>query len=217
VAGQRSDARRNYQRILAVAEAEVAAHGAEASQEQIARTAGVGSATVRRHFPTRRALLEAVFRQRVEGLCERAHRLRAAEDGRTALLEWLHAVVHYAVSARGFAHILSYEPPTEKPSPNGCGSRIEAAGTPLLQRAIREKAVAPHVTLHDLLTLAVGIALATEHHTDPAHQADRLFRLAVEGLSPEQAEPAAKGGGGASAQAPPPGGPRAAGALTGEG
>ncbi|MFI9429217.1 TetR/AcrR family transcriptional regulator, partial [Streptomyces achromogenes] len=48
--GQRSDARRNYQRILAVAEAEVAAHGAEASQEQIARAAGVGSATVRRHF-----------------------------------------------------------------------------------------------------------------------------------------------------------------------
>lgn len=184
--GQRSDARRNYQRILAVAEAEVAAHGAEASQEQIARTAGVGSATVRRHFPTRRALLEAVFQERIEGLCERAHRLSATEDSRTALLEWLHAFVLYAVSARGFAHILSYEPPTEKPSPNSCGSRIEAAGTPLLQRAIRDKAVAPHVTFHDLLTLAVGIALATEHHKAPETQADRLFRLAVEGLSPEQ-------------------------------
>ncbi len=113
--GQRSDARRNYQRILAVAEAEVAAHGAEASQEQIARTAGVGSATVRRHFPTRRALLEAVFQERIEGLCERAHRLSAAEDGRTALLEWLHAFVLYAVSARGFAHVLSYEPPPKNP------------------------------------------------------------------------------------------------------
>ncbi|GAB1331502.1 TetR/AcrR family transcriptional regulator [Streptomyces sennicomposti] len=184
--GQRSDARRNYQRVLAAAEAEVAAHGAEASQEQIARTAGVGSATVRRHFPTRRALLEAVFQERIEGLCERAHRLSAAEDARTALLEWLHALVRYAVSARGFAHILSYEPPTEKPSLNSCGSRIEAAGTPLLQRAIRDKAVAPHVTFHDLLTLAVGIALATEHHKAPDTQADRLFRLAVEGLSPGQ-------------------------------
>ncbi|KOX25119.1 MULTISPECIES: TetR/AcrR family transcriptional regulator [unclassified Streptomyces] len=184
--GHRSDARRNYQRILAVAEAEVAAHGAQASQEQIARIAGVGSATVRRHFPTRRTLLEAVFQERIEGLCERAQRLSAAEDGRTALLEWLHALVLYAVSARGFAHTLSYEPPTEKPSPNSCGSRIEAAATPLLQRAIRDKAVAPHVTFHDLLTLSVGIALATEHHTDPDTQADRLFRLAVEGLSPEQ-------------------------------
>ncbi|MFD4787520.1 TetR/AcrR family transcriptional regulator [Streptomyces sp. NPDC058459] len=183
--GQRSDARRNYQRILAVAEAEVAAHGAEASQEQIARTAGVGSATVRRHFPTRRALLEAVFQERVEALCEDAHRLSAAGDGRTALLEWLHAFVRYAVSARGFASVLSYEPPTEEPSPNGCGGSIEAAGSPLLQRAIRDGAVAPHVTFHDLLTLATGIALATENHKDPATQADRLFRLAVEGLSPE--------------------------------
>ncbi|MEU8760064.1 TetR/AcrR family transcriptional regulator [Streptomyces sp. NPDC048659] len=182
--GHRADARRNYQRILAVAEAEVAAHGAEASLEQIARTAGVGSATVRRHFPTRRALLEAVFQERIEALCEHARRLSAAEDGRAALLEWLHAFVLYAVSARGFAHILSYEPPTEEPSPDSCGSRIETAATPLLQRAIRDKAVAPHVTFHDLLTLAVGIALATEHHTDPDAQAGRLFRLAVEGLSP---------------------------------
>ncbi|WP_318205778.1 TetR/AcrR family transcriptional regulator [Streptomyces sp. SCL15-4] len=182
--GQRSDARRNYRRILAVAEAEVAAHGADASQEQIARSAGVGSATVRRHFPTRRALLEAVFQERIEALCEHAHRLSAAEDGRTALLEWLRALVAYAVSARGFANILSYEPPTEEPSAHSCGMRIEAAGNPLLQRAIHDRAVAPHVTFHDLLTLAVGIALATEHHEDPDTQAGRLFRLAVEGLSP---------------------------------
>ncbi|WP_424217336.1 TetR/AcrR family transcriptional regulator (plasmid) [Streptomyces sp. BI20] len=182
--GQRSDARRNHQRILAVAEAEVAAHGADASQERIARIAGVGSATVRRHFPTRRALLEAVFHERVEGLAERARRLGAAEDGRTALLEWLRALVDYAVSARGFADTLSYEPPTEDASPDSCGARIEAAGTPLLERAVRDGAVAPHVTFHDLLTLSVGIALATEHHEDPGAQAGRLFRLAVEGLSP---------------------------------
>ncbi|MBK3582736.1 helix-turn-helix transcriptional regulator, partial [Streptomyces sp. MBT57] len=73
--GQRSDARRNYSRILAVAEAEVARHGAAASLEQVARTAGVGSATVRRHFPTRQALLEAVFQERIQALCERADQL----------------------------------------------------------------------------------------------------------------------------------------------
>ncbi|MFF1692246.1 TetR/AcrR family transcriptional regulator [Streptomyces sp. NPDC058257] len=182
--GQRSDARRNYQRILAVAEAEVAAHGADASLEQIARTVGVGSATVRRHFPTRRALLEAVFQERIEGLCERARRLSGADDSRTALLEWLHGLVAYAVSARGFASTLTYEPPTDEPAPHSCGNTIEAAGTPLLQQAIRDKAVKPDVNLHDLLTLAVGIALATEHHSNPAAQADRLFHLAVEGLSP---------------------------------
>jgi len=63
---------------------------------------------------------------------------------------------------------------------------LEAAATPLLRRALRDEAVTPGVTFHDLLTLAVGIALATEHHTEPAVQADRLFTLTVEGLSPSR-------------------------------
>ena len=62
----RADAQRNYARILAIAEQEVAEHGAEVSLEQIARLAGVGSATVRRRFPSRQALLEAVFRERID-------------------------------------------------------------------------------------------------------------------------------------------------------
>ncbi|MFE3720826.1 TetR/AcrR family transcriptional regulator [Streptomyces cyaneofuscatus] len=188
--GQRSDARRNYSRILAVAEAEVARHGAAASLEQVARTAGVGSATVRRHFPTRQALLEAVFQERIQVLCERADELTRADDSRAALLDWLHDLVRYAVSARGLADALTYEPPTDAPAdPSGghsCGAVLEAAATPLLRRALRDEAVRPGVTFHDLLTLAVGIALATEHHTEPAVQADRLFTLTVEGLSPSR-------------------------------
>ncbi|CAD5951200.1 TetR/AcrR family transcriptional regulator [Streptomyces cyaneofuscatus] len=188
--GQRSDARRNYSRILAVAEAEVARHGAAASLEQVARTAGVGSATVRRHFPTRQALLEAVFQERIQALCQRAHELTRADDSRAALLDWLHDLVRYAVSARGLADALTYEPPTDAPAdPSGghsCGAVLEAAATPLLRRALRDEAVRPGVTFHDLITLAVGIALATEHHAEPAVQADRLFTLTVEGLSPSR-------------------------------
>ncbi|MEV1092741.1 TetR/AcrR family transcriptional regulator [Streptomyces microflavus] len=190
--GQRSDARRNYSRILAVAEAEVARHGAAASLEQVARTAGVGSATVRRHFPTRQALLEAVFQERIQALCERADQLSRADDSRVALLDWLHDLVRYAVSARGLADVLTYEPPTDVPAAepadaqarHSCGAVLESAAAPLLRRALREEAVRPGVTFHDLLTLAVGIALATEHHAEPAVQADRLFTLTVEGLSP---------------------------------
>ncbi|WP_335973992.1 TetR/AcrR family transcriptional regulator [Streptomyces sp. CA2R106] len=186
--GQRADARRNYQRILAVAEAEVAARGADASLEQIARTAGVGSATVRRHFPTRQALLAAVFRERVGHLCERAGRLAGAGDSRAALLEWVRALVDYAVSARGLADALTYEPPTDVPAdaPDGhsCGGDLEAAAALLLRPAARDAVVRPDVTPHDVVTLAVGIALATEHHRDPAAQAARLLRLAIEGLSP---------------------------------
>ncbi|MFJ9621660.1 TetR/AcrR family transcriptional regulator [Streptomyces sp. NPDC101181] len=183
--GQRSDARRNYLRILAVAEEEVARHGAAASLEQVARTAGVGSATVRRHFPTRQALLEAVFLERVQALHARASALTGADDSRAALLDWLHDLVRYAVSARGFADALTYEPPTDDPgAPHSCGTALESAAAPLLDRALTDAVVRPGTTVHDLMTLAVGIALATEHHTEPSVQADRLLTLAVEGLSP---------------------------------
>ncbi|TWF75345.1 TetR family transcriptional regulator [Pseudonocardia hierapolitana] len=183
---QRADARRNYARILAVAEAEVAAHGAAASLEQIARTAGVGSATVRRHFPTRRALLEAVSRTRIEALCVRAHDLTGTGDSHTALLEWLSDVVDYCVSARGLAAALAYDGAGSDPvHENACSAAVEEAAGPLLRRAAQDGAVASDVTVEDLITLIVGIVLATEHHPDPATRAHRLFRLTVAGLSPQ--------------------------------
>jgi AcrR family transcriptional regulator len=182
---RRSDAQRNYARILAVAEAEVAEHGAGASLEQIARTAAVGSATVRRHFPTRRVLLEAVSRERIEALCVRAQDLTGEADSRTALLDWLGDVVAYSVSARGLAAALAYDGAGSDPAhQNSCSARLEEAGDPLLRRAVRDGAVAPTVTVADLITMIVGIVLATEHYPDPAAQADRLFGLAVAGLGP---------------------------------
>ncbi|QFG20744.1 TetR/AcrR family transcriptional regulator [Actinomadura sp. WMMB 499] len=183
---QRADARRNYARILAVAEAEVAAHGGGASLEQIARTAGVGSATVRRHFPSRRALLEAVSRERIDALCVRARDLTGRGDSRDALLEWLDDVVTYCVSARGLAAALTYDgAEPESLYENSCSAALEEAGAPLLHRAAQDGAMAPDVTVTDLITLIVGIVLATENHPDPAARADRLFRLAVAGLSPQ--------------------------------
>ncbi|ONK10233.1 TetR/AcrR family transcriptional regulator [Streptomyces sp. MP131-18] len=184
---QRADARRNYARILAVAEEEVAAHGPGASLEQIARTVGVGSATVRRHFPTRRALLEAVSRKRIEALCVRAHHLTGAGDSRQALLDWLNDVVAYCVSARGLAAALAYDGAESEPiHENSCSAALEAAAGPLLRRAAQDGAVAADVTVTDLITLIVGIALGTEHHPDPAARADRLFRLTVAGVSPQR-------------------------------
>lgn len=179
---RRADARRNHARILAVAEREVAAHGSEASLEQIARTAGVGSATVRRHFPTRHALLTAVSHERVEALRRRALDLTTHTDPRQALLDWLDEVVAYCVTARGLATALSYD---EALVPeNSCSATLEEAAGPLLDRAAADGAVADDVTVRDLITLAVGIALAVEHHPDPPATAQRLFGLAVTGLSP---------------------------------
>ncbi|WP_106400254.1 TetR/AcrR family transcriptional regulator [Actinocorallia populi] len=183
---RRADARRNYARILAVAEEEVAAHGFGASLEQIARTAGVGSATVRRHFPTRRALLEAVSQSRIEALCVRAHDLTGKDDSRNALLEWLSDVVSYCVTARGLAAALTYDgAETDPVHENSCSAALEEAAGPLLRRAVQDGAVTAGVTVTDLITLIVGIVLATEHYPDPATQAHRLFRLSVTGLSPQ--------------------------------
>ncbi|MFF1924680.1 TetR/AcrR family transcriptional regulator [Streptomyces sp. NPDC058221] len=186
--GQRADARRNYTRILDVAEEEVAAHGADASLERIARIAGVGSATVRRHFPSRRALLEAVFRERIEALCALAVDLAGAADARDALLEWLSALTAYAASARGLATALALDAADgpDEAHVNACSTKLTGAADPLLVRAAREGAVTPGVTVADLVALISGIALATEHHEDPAAEADRLLGLTMAGVSPRR-------------------------------
>ncbi|MET4922417.1 TetR/AcrR family transcriptional regulator [Streptomyces sp. PSRA5] len=183
---QRADARRNYARILAVAEEEVAAHGVDASLEQIARVAGVGSATVRRHFPSRAALLNAVFSERIEALCTHARDLAGAADPRAALLEWLGALTTYAASARGLADALVQDGRMDDPDHvNACSAKLGGAVEPLLEHAGRAGAVAPGVTVTDLVTLVTGIALATEHHPDPTAEAHRLLGLTVAGVSPQ--------------------------------
>ncbi|MEU8266333.1 TetR/AcrR family transcriptional regulator [Sphaerisporangium sp. NPDC049002] len=183
---QRADARRNYAHLLAVAEEAIAAHGADASLEQIARTAGVGSATVRRHFPSRHALLQAVFRERVETLCAHARDLTGRADTRAALLEWLSAVTADAATIRGLAIAMARDRASEPDvtHDNCCSAQLTEAGAPLVRRAASDGALTPGVTIADLLTLITGIALATEQHPDPAAEAGRLLDLTVAGFSP---------------------------------
>jgi AcrR family transcriptional regulator len=141
---------------------------------------------VRRHFPGRRALLEAVFSERIEALCARATELTGAAEARAALLEWLGALTTYAASARGVAAALVPDGMDDPEHVNACSAKVTGAAEPLLQNAARAGAVAPGVTGADLLTLVTGIALATEHHPDPATEAHRLLGLAVEGVSPRK-------------------------------
>ncbi|MBP5942014.1 TetR/AcrR family transcriptional regulator [Streptomyces acidiscabies] len=183
MSAQRSDAQRNYARILAVAEQEVAALGAEVSLEHIARVAGVGSATVRRHFPSKRALLDAVFQEGVEALYDRAVELAAGEDARDALIEWLGALVKYSTSARGMAVALLRDE-TAADHGHPCDRLIDG-GEPLVKRAIEVGAAPAGVTAADLVTLVTGIVLATEHHRDSAAEAERLLAMAVRGIAPQ--------------------------------
>jgi AcrR family transcriptional regulator len=179
----RADARRNYDRIVAAAGALIAEHGADASLEEIARRAGVGSATLHRHFPSRRALLEAVFKGRVEVLCAKAHDLLSEPNPGAALVTWLRAVGAHAVANRGLGASLMHGARDGDPTlGNTCHTMIVNAGDELLMRARQVRAVRPEVTVTQLLKLVSAIALATEQQPDGPAEADRLLALAIDGV-----------------------------------
>lgn len=181
----RADARRNRDRILAAAEAAIARDGADASLEEIARRAGVGSATLHRHFPSRRALLEAVFHGRVEALCARAHGLAGNSEPGPALVAWLRAVGAYVADTRGLAaSLLDGARDGDPPRGDTCYAMIADAGGRLLRRAREAGAVSPGVSIDDLLALVNAISLAAEQGPNGAAEADRLLALALDGIRP---------------------------------
>ncbi|ABW10909.1 regulatory protein TetR [Parafrankia sp. EAN1pec] len=185
----RADARRNYNLILDAAGSAVAQHGAEASLEDIARRAGVGSATLHRHFPSRHALLEAVFRDRVEALCAAARDLAADLDPERALVAWLRAVAVHIASNRGLAASLIHgarDPALD----TTCHALVVNAGEALLANARRARAVRPDVAIIDLLKLANAVGLAMEQEADGAAEAERLLMLAIDGVRPRRARSA---------------------------
>src|SRR6201982_1773815 len=96
----RADARRNRERVLEAAKSVFSAGGAKASLEAVARRAGVGIGTLYRHFPTREALYEAVYRHEVEQLGELAEKLRNEGKPVDALRRWLRSNVEFVATKK---------------------------------------------------------------------------------------------------------------------
>jgi AcrR family transcriptional regulator len=179
----RADARRNYQRLLAAAAAAFAEHGTDASMDDIARRAGVGPGTLYRHFPTRYALLEAVYRDQVEALCARAYEFGDALPPGEALAAWLRAVAGYVTTKRGLAEALMSGPGERQPEVFAAGKQaMREAGSALVHRAQEAGELRGDVEVTDVLKLGHAIALATEHAPDGPDQADRLLALVMDGL-----------------------------------
>lgn len=176
----RADARRNYQRLLAAARTAFAQHGADASLDDIARRAGVGSGTLYRHFPTRQALLEAVYRDQVEELCSQARELLASPSPGDALATWLRAMASYATTKRGLSSLMTPHPELL----SSCREALRRDGGALLDRAQRAGAVRSDTGLDDLFKLMHAISMATEQAPDGAEQADRLLGVVIDGLRP---------------------------------
>src|ERR1700681_2267802 len=98
----RADARRNYEKLVASARAVCTADGTSAPLEDVAERAGVGIGTLYRHFPTRQALLEAVYIDEVEALCRSAADLADLPPW-DALIACLHRFVGYVVRKQALA------------------------------------------------------------------------------------------------------------------
>lgn len=181
----RADARRNYDAILGTAREAFAHYGAGASLEEIARRAGVGSATLHRHFPSRRSLLEAVFHDRVEDLCAEARKHAEQSTPGPALFAWLRDFNAYAAASRGLAASLVHDGrDTDLLEQNeNCQTMITTAAGDLLHSAQQAAAVRTDVLVEDLLALVSAISLATEHHDDH-EQSRRLLDIAIEGIRP---------------------------------
>jgi AcrR family transcriptional regulator len=103
----RADAQRNRIRLLETAKAAFAEKGPGASLDEIARTAGVGAGTLYRHFPTRDALIEAVYRNETEQLIAAATRLAETHSPTGALREWLLLFVDYMATKHGISEALN--------------------------------------------------------------------------------------------------------------
>ena len=180
----RADALRNRQRLLVAATKAFEQHGPEASLEDIAKSAGVGIGTLYRHFPTREALLEAVFRDRIDGLSALGDELLRAPDAFDALSTWLRAHLTTASACQGLVgsvviELLDVDDAAEhEPT---C-SQMRAIGAQLLERAQAEGSARTDVDAEDLVRLVNALVSATDDADERSALADRLFALMVDGL-----------------------------------
>ncbi|HUZ28928.1 MAG TPA: TetR/AcrR family transcriptional regulator [Solirubrobacteraceae bacterium] len=175
---KRADARRNYDKVIAAAREAFADTGSATSLEEIARRAGVGIGTLYRHFPTRQALLEAVYVDEVEAVCRIAAELDGG-DAWEALVTWLHRLVSYFGTKQALAHELLDYLGRDAPLFKGCREALFDAGDPLLRRAQEAGAVRPDVDFSDLIQLVAGI---TKIPSGDPEQVDHILRIALDGL-----------------------------------
>jgi AcrR family transcriptional regulator len=185
----RADARRNYDRLLAAADAAFTQHGAEASLEDIARRAAVGIGTLYRHFPTRQILLEATFGGRLDALRDEADALAAAAAPMPALTTWLRSLLRYVTEFRGLSELVMTTMRNRASDLHASGAGMRRAGGRLLSRAQATGEVRPELDDADLILMVNGIVWAAERVPGEDH-AERLLSVMIDGLRPGRIAPA---------------------------
>jgi AcrR family transcriptional regulator len=176
----RADAVRNRERLLVAAAAAFAAGGADVPLEDIARSAGVGIGTLYRHFPTRDALVEAVYRHEVDVLCERADELLTTLPPDQALAEWLQLFVRHVATKRGMLSALKSMMGADTSLFEQSRARAAAAATKLLAAGAAAGTVRGDIQGADLLRAVGGICMSTDQERSEA--SERLVGLLFDGL-----------------------------------
>jgi AcrR family transcriptional regulator len=153
----RADARRNYEKLLAVARDVFAEDGAAATLDDIARRAQVGPATLYRHFPTRQHLLEAVYLDEVEAISRAAADLGDLPPW-DALVQWLREFLGYAATKRALAQEMLTYIDRDAEVFRASRAAIKSAGDALLGRAQKAGVAREDARFMDVARLLAGIA-----------------------------------------------------------
>ncbi len=177
----RADSIRNRELLLEAATQVFSAGGPQASLEAVARHAGVGIGTLYRHFPTREALFEAVYRHEVDQLGELAERLARDTAPVEALRKWLHANVRLVATKKGMVEGLQLVAHGSTELKAYSFERLTSAIGLLLDRGVAAGEFRSDITPEDLLRTLVGI-FYSQGTTTWQPVALRLVDVFVDGL-----------------------------------
>jgi AcrR family transcriptional regulator len=171
---RRADAQRNHELLLAAAREVFTERGADAPLDDIARRAGIGNATMYRHFPTRRDLIVAVYTDEVAALCAQGEALLEDQSPGDALYVWLRAFVGHVATKRDLALALPEDQGGQRSALfDGWHQAMRSTASRLLIRAQSCGTAGAHLDASDLLALASGIAVASAD----TQQAERCLEL----------------------------------------
>jgi len=176
---RRADAERNRGKILAAARTAFADPDAEVSMAEISRRAGVGMATLYRNFPGRQELLEALYTDEVDAVCQAAETIDGETPG-AALVAWLHRFSAFTTSKRHIAAELLKQTDRSNPLFRNNRTRVIAAGRPLLAAAQHAGEVRDDLTLEQILDMIVAIATI---HGDTGYT-EPILQTVLDGLRP---------------------------------
>ena len=177
----RADAERNRVRLLETAKAAFAEKGSGASLDEIARIAGVGAGTLYRHFPSRDALIEAVYRNETEQLVAAANRLAETHSPITALREWLLLFVDYMAAKHGIYEALNSIVGGTSDLYSASTAQVKQAIARLIDRAVASGDVGLDFDPLDLLRALAGVANISSG-PDGKQAARRMVDILIAGV-----------------------------------